>query len=127
MLHLMFDPRGMRPFVAGWDKVARSLLQRVQRETVGHAIDEGTRRLIDELCAYPDVPDDWRSHDAASARPVTPFIPLGFMRDDAVLNYFSMVTSVGTPQTVAAQELRIECMFPADEATEEHHARLMAD
>jgi hypothetical protein len=34
---------------------------------------------------------------------------------------------VGTPQTVAAQELRIECMFPADEATEIHHASLMAD
>jgi hypothetical protein len=30
------------------------------------------------------------------------------------LNYFSMVTTVGTPQTVAAQELRIECMFPAE-------------
>jgi hypothetical protein len=38
-----------------------------------------------------------------------------------------MVTTVGTPQTVAAQELRIECMFPADETTEIHHAALMAD
>ena len=35
-----------------------------------------------------------------------------------MLNYFSMVATVGTPQTIAAQELRIECMFPADEATE---------
>ena len=32
------------------------------------------------------------------------------MKDGQVLNYFSMVTTVGTPQTVAAQELRIECM-----------------
>jgi hypothetical protein len=36
-----------------------------------------------------------------------------------------MVTSVGTPKTIAAQELRIECMFPADDATETLHIRMM--
>jgi hypothetical protein len=36
-----------------------------------------------------------------------------------------MVTTVGTPQTVAAQELRIECMFPADEETEIQHIKLI--
>ena len=56
----------------------------------------------------------------------TPVIPLGFVREGRVLNYFSMVTTVGTPQTVAAQELRVECMFPADEATEALHAEMMA-
>jgi len=38
-----------------------------------------------------------------------------------------MVTTVGTPQTIAAQELRIECMFPADEATEIHHPILIGN
>jgi transcriptional regulator with XRE-family HTH domain len=127
MLHLMFDPQGMRPFVSDWDNVARSLLQRVQRETVGHAVDEGTKQLMADLLAYPDVPEDWRSHDTPAVRPVMPVIPLGFMHAGNVLNYFSMVTHVGTPQTVAAQELRIECMFPADEATEAHHLRLLED
>jgi hypothetical protein len=54
-----------------------------------------------------------------------PVIPFSFVKDDQVLNYFSMMTTVGTPQTVAAQELRIECMFPADEATEINHVALM--
>jgi hypothetical protein len=44
---------------------------------------------------------------------------------DKVLNYFSMVTTVGTPQTIAAQELRIECMFPVDDATEADHGRMI--
>jgi hypothetical protein len=44
-----------------------------------------------------------------------------------VLNYFSLITTVGTPQTTAAQELRVECMFPADDETERHHLELMAD
>jgi hypothetical protein len=51
---------------------------------------------------------------------------LGFINGGEVLRYFSMVTSVGTPQTVAAQELRLECLFPADDSTEARHAQLFA-
>lgn len=123
MLHLMFDPQGMRPFVANWQDVARSLFERVYRESLGRVVDEKTKALLAELLAYPDVNSDWKNPVAIG---FMPFIPLGFIRGDRVLNYFSMVTTVGTPQTVAAQELRIECMFPADEATEIHHAEMMA-
>ena len=126
MLHLIFDPQGMRPFVADWDNVSRSLLQRVYRESVGHVIDDDTTRLLDELLAYPDVPRDWKAHHAPATTPTMPVIPLGFVSEGVVLRYFSMVTSVGTPQTVAAQELRLECMFPADDATEARHQQLLA-
>ena len=124
MLHLIFDPQGMRPFVADWDNVSRSLLQRVYRESVGHVIDDSTRRLLDELLAYPEVPRDWKAHHAPSATPTMPVIPIGFVSEGVVLRYFSMVTSVGTPHTVAAQELRLECMFPADDVTEARHLQL---
>jgi hypothetical protein len=49
---------------------------------------------------------------------------MSFVKDDEVLSYFSMVTTVGTPQTIAAQELRIECMFPADDVTETRHVAI---
>ncbi|MEM5434355.1 helix-turn-helix transcriptional regulator [Paraburkholderia diazotrophica] len=127
MLHLMFDPQGMRPFLADWDTVSRSLLQRVYRESVGRVIDGDTAHLLDELLAYPDVPRDWKNWHAPAAASAMPMIPLGFVKDGAVLRYFSMVTSVGAPQNVAAQELRLECMFPVDDATEaRHHAMLAA-
>lgn len=126
MLHLIFDPQGMRPFVDDWENVSRSLLQRVYRESVGHVIDDSTTRLLDELLAYPDVPNDWKAHHGPSSTPTMPVIPLGFVSEGVVLRYFSMVTSVGTPQTVAAQELRLECMFPADDATEALHQQLLA-
>ncbi|CAB3777951.1 hypothetical protein LMG28688_00477 [Paraburkholderia caffeinitolerans] len=124
MLHLIFDPQGMRPFVADWDAVARSLLQRVYRESVGHVVDAGTRRLLDELLGYPDVPRDWRAEPSTAH--ALPVIPLGFVSDGAVLRYFSMITTVGAPQNVAAQELRLECMFPADDETEARHQQLLA-
>lgn len=50
---------------------------------------------------------------------------LSFVKDGNVLNYFSMVSTVGTPQTIASQELRLECMFPADESTDKHHLAIM--
>ena len=128
MLHLMFDPAGMRPFIANWEDVAKSLIQRVYRESVGHVIDDKTRVLLAELLAYPDVQPGWKSPRSVSATDATrslPVIPMSFVKDDEVLSYFSMVTTVGTPQTVAAQELRIESMFPSDDVTETRHIAML--
>ncbi len=122
LLHLMFDPAGMRPFIADWEETAKSLLARVHRESVGRVVDAKTKALLAALLAYPDVHVDWTSPKISAMAPV---VPLGFVKNGEVLNYFSMIATVGTPRTIAAQELRLECMFPADEATERHHGLLM--
>ena len=123
MLHLMFDPKGMRPFIANWEALAKTLIQRVHREAVGHVVDQKTKDLVAELLAYPDVQSDWRAPEMPGALPM---IPISFVKDGATMNYFSLVTTVGTPQTIAAQELRVECMYPADDETEVFHAKLLA-
>lgn len=121
--HLLFDPKGMRPFIANWDSLARSLIQRIRREAVGHVVDQKTKKLLAELLDYPEVPSDWMAPEMSGTLPV---IPISFVRDGAMMNYFSLITTVGTPQTIAAQELRVECMYPADDETEVRHARLLA-
>ena len=45
-------------------------------------------------------------------------IPIEFRKDRLAVSYFSMVTTVGTPQDVTAEEIRLESFFPADQATE---------
>lgn len=125
LLHLIFDPNGLRPFIADWPAVARSLIQRVHREAVGRIIDDKVKELLAALLAYPDVEPAWTSPEAASPLAAMPVIPIGLVKDGRVLDYFSMVTTVGTPQAVAAQELRIECMFPADEASEAFHIEIL--
>ena len=124
LLHLMFDPAAMRPFVANWDDVATGLLERVRREAVGRVADERTRELLAALLAYPGVKVERR---AAKAEDSMPVIPVSFVKGDQLLNYFSMVTTVGTPLTIAAQELRVECMFPVDDATGRHHCALVGN
>lgn len=122
----MFDPAGMRPFIAHWELTAKSLVQRMHRESVGHVTDERTRDLLASLIAYPGVEDALGPTDAAISEPTLPMIPLGFVKDGRALNYFSMVTTVGAPQIIATQELRIECLYPADDETDARHRALMA-
>ena len=83
------------------------------------------KELMAALLAYPNVKAEWRAPGVAA--PTLPVIPISFVKDGRLLNYFSMVTTVGTPQTIAAQELRVECMFPADDATELQHLRMLGD
>ena len=112
LLRLMFDPQGLRPFVDNWDEVASSLFQRVHREAPSGVLDDATRALIGELVALPGVSPAWRRADVASTSPVVPIV---FLKDGRRSAWFSMVSTVGTPRTASAQELRVECMFPADD------------
>lgn len=125
MLHLMFDPDGLRPFVVNWVDVARSLIERVARESVGRLVDTETKTLLTALHAYPDVPSNRTTPLGVTEGGSLPMVPICLIKDGTTLNYFSMVTTVGTPQAVAAQELRIECLFPADDATEALHMRML--
>ena len=120
VLHLMFDPAGMRPFIRNWDRVARSLIARVHREAAGRVVDERTRELLDALAAYQGAGDE-----STGLSESLPMIPISFEKDGFILNYFSIISTIGTPTTVTAQELRLECMFPVDEATEQQHLALL--
>jgi hypothetical protein len=122
----MFDPAGLRPHIANWEELARTLVQRVYHEAIGRFLDEKSIHLLDSLMTHPGVKPEWRRFHPSSTVPEVPVIPLRFMRHGQVLSYFSMITTVATPQTIAAQELRIESLFPMDEATEMNHSVLMS-
>jgi transcriptional regulator with XRE-family HTH domain len=123
LLHLMFDPKGLRPFITNWPEVAASLLQRVYRESIGRVIDEKTGELLAQLQAYPGVKAEWRRPSASSALPL---IPMGFLLKGKRINLFSLITTVGAPVSITAQEHRMECMFPADDESERNYVSLMA-
>jgi transcriptional regulator with XRE-family HTH domain len=130
LLHLMFDPAGMRPFIANWQDVAKSLIQRVHRESTERLVDSRTQALLSELLAYPGIDPAWKNTGALllEAGPsMLPLVPMTFVKDGLALSLFSLVTTVGTPQAAAPQELRLESMFPADEASEQAYVRFLAE
>src|SRR5512138_1052325 len=78
VLRLMFDPDGLRPYVANWEAVAEALVQRVHREAVGGMRDEIAARLLDEVLTYPGVPKRWARPDPEA--PLVPVLPITFVK-----------------------------------------------
>jgi hypothetical protein len=116
VLRMMFDPGAVRPYVTNWESVAESLFHRIRRESIGGFADEGARRLVAELLTYPGVPASWHSSGPTTAR-LLPIVPVSFAKEGRRFDFFSTVTTLGTPQDVTVQEIRIECFFPANDAT----------
>jgi hypothetical protein len=122
VLRMMFDPNGLRPYVANWEGVAVALVQRVHREAVGGVKSEATLALLREILALPGVPQRLRKPNLEA--PLLPVIPVRFKKDGNAFDFFSTVTTLGTPQDITLQEVRIECFFPADRETEERARQL---
>lgn len=111
----IFSPSGLRPHIVNWEEVAEALIGRVHREAVGGVVDEATASLLRDVLAFPDVPAHWRMLNLDT--PFAPLIPVIFRQESRTFNYFSTVTTLGTPQDITLQEIRIECFFPTDEET----------
>jgi len=112
---LVFHSQGLRRFIENWPVVAAHIIRRVHREAADNPSDETLKCLLKELLSYPDVPSRWRMLDLEGAPP--PFLTLNYKWKNSTLCWFSTLTTLGTPLDVALQELRIETLFPADEAT----------
>lgn len=125
VLRMMFSPAGVRPFVRNWEAVAEALMRRVHREAVGGVLDAALRALVDEVSNYEGVPDRWRSPRPESAQ--LPVIPVVFAKGGRTFSYFSAVTTLGTPQDVLLQEVRIESFFPLDDETRRNSRHLAGE
>lgn len=123
-MELLFDPNGLRAYVADWEVAARSLLSRAQREAFSEGEGGRAAALIDRLLAYPGVPTDWRTVNLQT--PLEPVLGMRMVKDGITFNYFTTITTFGTPLDAGLQDLHIESFFPADEATEAAVKKLTA-
>jgi hypothetical protein len=124
-LRMVFHPLGARRCIANWDEVARHLLSRAERE-LGHAKDDETAvALLTELRGYAGSSVRPRSSAPLSAADL--LLPIHIRTDDVELRLFSTIMTLGTPQDVTLQELRIETFFPADDASERSWKSVTAD
>lgn len=116
VLRMMFHSDLARKYVINWIDVARSLVSRVYREALGGVPDSTTLSVLSEVLGYKDVPENLRAPDLT--QPLTPFVPVIFEKQKKRFHFSSLVTTLGTPQDITLQEIRIECFYPMDEETE---------
>ncbi|WP_233840508.1 helix-turn-helix transcriptional regulator [Dyella sp. 2HG41-7] len=115
LLHQVFDPEDFRPVIVNWQEVAGRFIRHLHDVVTSVPTDDHSRRLLEELLVYPDVPSHWRSMDASEG--ITPVLNLVFRSSVGELRFFETMTTFIDPRDVTLEELRIECCFPADEKT----------
>ncbi len=64
---LIFDPQLARPFIQNWQQIGRSMMARLHREALSKSNDGRLWALLEQVLAYPDVPQDWRQPDFSDA------------------------------------------------------------
>lgn len=110
MLRATFAPGGLRNLFANGEEVRAAVWRRVQNEAV-HVPE--LRPLIEEL--RPHAPPLRPGGPSADS----PLLHTRLRSRVGELRFFSAFTTFGTPLDVTIASLRVEHMFPADEATRE--------
>jgi transcriptional regulator with XRE-family HTH domain len=121
MLRAVFHPHGVRRFIVNWPEVARVLLDRAERE-LSAADDAAGVALLTEVRGYAgEIPRP----GVGQLQPADVLLPVHVRKGELDLRLFSTIMTIGTPQDITLQELRIESFFPADESSESAWRALM--
>ena len=107
-------PDVLRPHLVNWPEVVRYFVRSVEADAAADGTPE-TAALHQRLVAYQGVREALNS--APTDLPVTPVLAMHFRKGNTSLRLFTTIATLGTPQDITLQELRIECFFPIDEAT----------
>ena len=118
LVKLMLHPQGVKSQVEDWEIVASHLVRRIHREVTAEGEDVRSQSLFNEILSYPDVKDIWQSPLKENWQ--HPILNTTFLGAKERLSFFTTLTTLGTPQDITLQELRLECLFPADRETEAH-------
>lgn len=110
----LLAPDALRPLIRNWTDVAHYFIRSVHAD----ALADGTREtaaLLARLLSYPDVP---RIADVPTLdHDMSPVLVMQFVKGETPIELFTTLATLGTPQDVTTQEIRIECFFPANEDT----------
>lgn len=104
---------GALDIVENWEETALLALMRIRAEIAHLGGDERLSDYAARLAAHPRL----KKADASAVNLEQAVIPTVFRFGDNRLSVFSTIALFGSVQDVAASEIRIELMYPADEAT----------
>jgi transcriptional regulator with XRE-family HTH domain len=107
-------PDVLRPHLLNWPNVVRYFIRSVETDAAADGTAE-TAGLLDRLRAYDGVREAVNTPPSGPA--MAPVLPMHFRKGTTELRLFTTIATLGIPQDITLQELRVECFFPMDEAT----------
>jgi transcriptional regulator with XRE-family HTH domain len=111
MIEVMCDAERARELIVNLGEVQRELLDRVRRERLEAGLDHQLEIMESKLKSAL-VP--LQTKQAAAGRPI---IPLTVRFEGAVLSFLTTIAHFGSSDDITVCDLRLELLFPADEAT----------
>ncbi len=111
---LTFAADGLHQYIEDWSVVEHFMMKRLWEDVVSNQNQEllALFKEISALRVRRDPITYQIDHDL-------PMLSLTFAKDSLKASFFTTITSLGTPLDLTTQELRIESMFPSDEATKQ--------
>ncbi len=116
LLRWLLDPKALRSKIINWEEVARYLVSTTYAEILAAGGEPKALGFIEEIMAYPDVPASFRKVRFEERPP--PVLTVDYLVAGKTLSVFATIATLGTPQDVTLQEVRIESFFPADERSD---------
>ena len=113
-MRMFLAPDELRPFVVDWVGLAAALLARARHEAMAAPLDLQLQATWRELLALPDVAVPQLDERETPG----PLCEVRLRSGDLALDLVGAVLTLGTPQDVTLQELRVEMFMPADAASE---------
>lgn len=113
VLRLLLHPEGLRPHVLNLGEVSSVLLERLRRDVAEHGGADDLAALLAEAEELATTAAPLRTEPAARDLAVPLHLELGGHR----LRLLTMIATIGAAHDVTVEELRIETLLPADDAT----------
>lgn len=110
----LVGPDVLRPHLSNWSEIVRYFVRSVEADAAADGTSE-TAALWERLLSYKDVRATMSQAPIYSAN--APVLPMHFEKGRTRLSLFTTIATLGTPQDITLQELRIESFFPMDSET----------
>jgi len=104
-------PDVLRPYLVNWADVVRYFIRSVEADVA----TGDTGELLERLLRYKGVRSALKPQPVRAAS--SPVLPMHFRKGDVTLKLFTTIATLGTPQDITLQELRVESFFPMDSET----------
>jgi transcriptional regulator with XRE-family HTH domain len=122
-MRMFLAPDELRPFVENWPDVAAALMVRARHEAMAAPLDLALQSTWRELTKLPDVAAPQLNESETPG----PLCELRLRKGEFSIGLIGAVLTLGTPQDVTLQELRVEMFMPADAQSEAALAVLAAE
>ena len=113
-MKMFLAPDELRPFVENWPDVAAALMVRARHEAMAAPLDLALQSTWRDLTKLPDVAAPQFIESEAPG----PLCEVRLRKGDVSIGLIGAVLTLGTPQDVTLQELRVEMFMPADATSE---------